>query len=1065
MTRAIAWFARNHVAANLFMAALLFGGAVTLPGIKQEIFPEINLDVVSIRVEYPGAAPEEVEEGICVRIEEQLQGLQGVKRVRSTASEGVGSVTVELLSGEDVRRRLDEIRNRVDGIDNFPLEARKPEVTQADVRFQVIDVAVSGDVDELTLKRLGERTRDEITALPGITDTELVAARPYEISIEVSEGALRRHGITFDEVVAAVQRSSLDLPGGSLKTEGGEILLRTVGQAYEGVDFERIVLLSRPDGTRLHVGDVASVVDGFEETDLRMRFDGRPAVMIQVFRVGRQSALEISQAVREYAARASAHLPEGVAITVAQDDARFLRGRLDTLLGNARSGFLLVILVLALFLRLRLALWVSLGVPISFMGALFLLPAVGISINLISLMAFIVVLGIVVDDAIIVGENVHTQQAADPSAPPLRGAVDGAVGVATPVIFGVLTTVAAFAPMFFVPGPMGRVATVIPAIVSLCLLFSLLESLFILPAHLGHGSRVDAPARSRVSATWRRFQEGIARRLGGFIERRYRPFLEACLANRYLTVATGLAVLMFTAGLLGGGWIQFVFQPDVEGDVTVGYVTMPQGTSSRATERAVAQVEAAAAAVSADLEARGEGPVFAHVTTTVGQQPYRVKQANSPAAMAAAKSIGGHLGEVQIEVVDAEERNVSVALLTQLWREKAGQIPGAEELSFTSTIMSAGAPVEIELSGPDLTRLRSAAEDVKEALAAYPGVIDLRDSFRGGQQQLELDILPSAEALGLSLHDLGNQVRQAFYGHEVQRVQRGRDDVRVMVRYPIEERRSLGDLENMRIRTADGEAVPFAAVAEASLQRGFSTISRVDRRRVISVTADIDPAVANANEILAQFRREELPQIAAIHSSVQVSFEGEQREQREFLSALGKGWLLALFAIYALLAIPLRSYLQPLIIMSAIPFGLVGAVWGHVLLGHDFSMFSLVGVVALSGVVVNDSLVLVDFVNRRRAEGARLHEALVDAGSARFRAILLTSLTTFAGLTPLLLETSAQAQMLIPMGISLAFGVIFATVITLLLVPSFYLVLEDLLGPRMDEGTAQPERLEQPAAV
>jgi multidrug efflux pump subunit AcrB len=936
----------------------------------------------------------------------------------------------------------------VDGIDNFPDEARKPEVTQADVRFQVIDVAVAGDVDELTLKRLGERTRDEITALPGITDTELVAARPYEISIEVSESALRRHGITFDEVVAAVQRSSLDLPGGSLKTEGGEILLRTVGQAYEGTDFERIVLMSRPDGTRLHVGDVATVVDGFEETDLQLHFDGRPAVLIQVFRVGQQSALEISRTVRDYAEKASQHLPDDVAITIAQDDARFLRGRLDTLLGNARSGFLLVILVLALFLRLRLALWVSLGVPISFMGALFLMPSLGISINLISLMAFIVVLGIVVDDAIIVGENVHTEQSSNPGESPLRGAVTGAAGVSTPVVFGVLTTVAAFAPMFFVPGPMGRVAAVIPAIVTLCLLFSLLESLFILPAHLGHGSTVDRPPRTRVSAGWRRFQEGIAKRLGHFIEHRYRPFLEACLENRYLTLASGLAVLMITAGLLAGGWIKFVFQPDVEGDVTVAYVTLPHGTSSHVTTRAVEQIEAAAHAVSAELEAEGSGPVFAHVSTTVGQQPYKIKQANSPMAMAAAMTLGGHLGEVQLEVVDADERDVTVAELTQRWREKVGQIPGAEELTFTSSIMSAGAPVEIELSGHDLERLRATADDVKEALAAYPGVIDLRDSFRGGQQQLELDILPSAEALGLSLHDLGTQVRQAFYGHEVQRVQRGRDDVRVMVRYPIDERRSLGDLENMRIRTSDGTAVPFSAVAEASLERGFSSISRVDRRRVVSVTADIDPAVANANEILAQFRRDELPQISAIHSSVNVSFEGEQREQREFLSALGKGWLLALFAIYALLAIPLRSYLQPLIIMTAIPFGLVGAAWGHVLLGHDFSMFSLVGFVALSGVVVNDSLVLVDFVNRRRGEGASLREALVDAGRARFRAILLTSLTTFAGLTPLLLETSAQAQMLIPMGISLAFGVLFATVITLLLVPSFYLVLEDLLTLR-----------------
>jgi len=1060
VNRVIAWFAENHVAANLFMALLLLGGAVSLPGIKQEIFPEINLDVITVTVDYPGAAPEEVEQGICVRVEETLQGIQGVKRLTSSASESRGIVSVELLAGEDVRRRMDEIRSRVDAIDSFPEQARRPEVRQADVRFPVLDVAVSGDVDELTLKRLGERTRDEIAALPGVTDTELVAARPYEISIEVSERALQRYGLTFDEVVAAVQRSSLDMPGGSLKTRGGEILLRTVGQAYRGSDFEGLVLMSRPDGTRLRVGDVATVIDGFEETDQQMIFDGRPAVLVEVFRIGNQNALEISRTVHEYAAEASARLPEGVAITVAQDDARFLRGRLETLLSNARSGFILVFAVLALFLRLRLALWVTLGIPTAFLGALFLMPTFDLSINLISLMGFIIVLGIVVDDAIVVGENVHTLQSSGRLSP-LRSAVDGTNGVATPVVFGVLTTIAAFAPMFFVPGPMGRVAAVVPAVVTLCLVFSLLESLFVLPSHLGHGTSVDAPPRRRITIAWRGVQDRIAARLDRFIVTRYRPALETCIENRYLTLSVGLATLMLTAGLLAGGWLRFVFQPDVEGDVTVAYVTMPQGTPAETTLAAVQHIEEAARAVQAEIDAEGRGhDVFAHVSASVGQQPYKTKQATTPAAMAAALATGGNLGEVQIEVVGAEQRDISVAELTNRWRERTGQIAGTEELTFSSSIMSAGPPIEIELAGPDLERLRASAADVKAALAAYPGVVDLRDSFRSGQQQIALDILPSAEALGLSLQDLGRQVRQAFYGHEVQRVQRGRDDLRVMVRYPREERRSLSDLENMRIRTGDGSAVPFAAVAHAALDRGFSTIRRVDRKRVVTVTAQIDPAVANANELLAQFKADDLPRIEAVHSGVKLSFEGEQREQREFLTALGKGWMLALFAIYALLAIPLRSYLQPLVIMSAIPFGLVGAVWGHLLLGHDFSMFSVVGLVALSGVVVNDSLVLIDSVNERRRDGARLREALMESGCSRFRAILLTSLTTFAGLTPLLAETSPQAQMLVPMAISLAFGVVFATGITLLLIPAGYVILEEWLlerrAARPSEGTGEP---------
>jgi multidrug efflux pump subunit AcrB len=1052
VSRIIEWFARNHVAANVLMALLVVGGLSTLPVIKREVFPEIQLPVVSVSVDYPGASPKQVEEGICVRIEEAVQGLQGLKSMGSTASEGHCSVSLELMAGEDVGRRMDQIESQVGSIDNFPEEARRPIIRQAEVRFAILDVAISGDVDEWTLKRLGERARDDIAGLPGITDVELVAARPYEISIEVSEDNLRRFGITFDEVAAAVRRSSLDLAGGSLNTQGGEILLRTIGQAYRGNEFEELVILSRPDGTRLKLGDVASVVDGFEEAEKQARFDGRPAVIVQVFRVGNQSALEISSQVREYIATQSKGLPQGVSFTVTQDDSRFLRERLDTLLRNAWSGFLLVLLVLALFLRLRLALWVSLGVPLSFLGALWMLPTMDVSINLISLMAFIVVLGIVVDDAIIVGENVHTQQREAGSA--MEGAIRGAIGVSTPVIFGVLTTIAAFAPMLFVPGPMGRIARVLPLVVCVCLTFSLIESLCVLPSHLAHGNGERTPTHW-LSIRWHRFQDGIARGLMRFIDDRYRPLLALALEWRYLTIAAGVAMMMATAGTLGGGWIRFVFQPDVEGDVMVAYVGMPLGTPDSITQAAVDQLADAARSVQADVrssddDARagdaGDAPhdVFAHVLTTVGQQPYRLKQATGPSAFAQAQSTGSHLGEVQIEVVGSDYRDVSVAELARRWRIAAGSIVGAEELSFTSTIMSAGAPLQIELAGGDLEQLRLASEWVKERIAVYPGVIDMSDSFRGGKQEIELEILPRAQALGLSLQDLGRQVRQAFYGQEVQRIQRGRDDVRVMVRYPASERESLADLQNMRIRSADGSAIPFGAVAKATIGEGFASIRRQDRRRIVSVTAEVDDSVGNANEIVADLKAETLSNFGSLFPAVAISFAGEQREQAEFLDSLARGWIIALLVIYALLAIPLRSYSQPLIIMFAIPFGLVGAVWGHLIMGHDFSMFSLVGLVALSGVVVNDSLVLIDCVNNRRRLGLTLRDALLQAGHLRFRAILLTSLTTFAGLTPLMLETSVQARMLIPMAISLAFGVIVATAITLILVPAAYLVLQDI---------------------
>jgi multidrug efflux pump subunit AcrB len=598
---------------------------------------------------------------------------------------------------------------------------------------------------------------------------------------------------------------------------------------------------------------------------------------------------------------------------------------------------------------------------------------------------------------------------------------------------------------------MGRIVRVIPAVVCACLALSLIESLFILPAHLGHGSGgVSATPRSRMSRSWRAFQDRIADGLARFIEERYRPFLDSALEWRYLTAAIGITTLVVTAGLLAGGWLRFVFQPDVEGDVMVAYVSMPPGTPAENTAEAVGQIEDAVAKLRAELDAERDverdGSVFSHVLASVGTQPYRIKQASGPAAFEAAGTKSGNLGEVQIEVVDNESRDITVAEMTRRWREATGQIPGADELTFSSSIMSAGSPMSIELRGEDLASLRTTAGELKQAIARYPGVIDISDSFRGGKQELELEILPEAEALGLSLSDLGRQVRQAFYGHEAQRVQRGRDDVRVMVRYPEEDRRSLGNLEQMRIRTRDGSAVPFSAVARARLAPGYSAVKRVDRQRVVTVTADVDEEVANANEINADLRANVLPGLIASHPDVSFDFSGEQREQGEFLGSLKRGWLVALLVIYALLAIPLRSYAQPLIIMAAIPFGLVGAVWGHVLLGHDFSMFSLIGIVALSGVVVNDSLVLVDYINTRRKAGDDLGTAIRNAGAARFRAIMLTSLTTFAGLTPLMAETSVQAQMLIPMAISLAFGVIFATMITLVLVPATYLIMEDLVA-------------------
>ncbi len=1038
----IAFFARNGVAANLMMLIIVVWGAVTIPGIKKEIFPEYSVDVITVSVEYRGAAPEEVEEGICVRVEEAIQGLDGIKKLSSRASEGMGTVTVEVMPGHNTRNLLDDVKSRVDAIDTFPEEAEKPVVQEVTNRFQVINVSISGETHELTLKKLGERVRDDLTALRGISQAELKNARPYEISIEISEDALRRHGITFDDVAQAVRRSSLDLPGGSVKTSTGEILLRTKGQAYRGAEFENLPVMTRPDGTKLLLKDVALVDDGFEDTDQWSRLDGKPTVMVQVFRVGDQSALDVSAITHEYVQEAQKRMPAGITLTTWQDNAEYLRGRMDLLLRNAVSGLVLVFLVLALFLRLRLAFWVSIGIPISFLGAIAMMPVFDISVNMISLFSFVLVLGIVVDDAIVVAENIFSKQREMKDG--LRASITGAQQVSVPVIFGVLTTVAAFAPMAFVPGYNGKIWRVIPLIIIPTLLFSLLESQLVLPSHLSHRRGESKPKRKNLLIRiWNGFFQFFDDSLKWFVYHVYRPCLELALAWRYLTVAVAVAILFLTVGLVGGGIVKFVFFPQVEADYLVADVVMPQETPAEVTAEAVAKLESSALRLQAELEGQGGGRIFRHVLTSVGEQPFRTVQSRNNGNLTS-NFVGAHIGEVNIELVPSESRTMSSTEIANRWREMTEPIHDAVELTYTADLMGGTKEIDIQFAGRDMEKLREVSEKVKAKLSEYPGVFDVTDSFRGGKPEVKLAITSKAEALGLSLEDLARQVRQGFYGEEAQRIQRGRDDVRVMVRYPDQDRRSLGDLERMRVRTPDGHAIPFSNVATAELGRGFATITRVDRRRTINITADVDDQTANTNEITADLETGFLTELLADYPGVTYSFEGQQRDQQESLDGLFRGFIVALFAIYALMAIPFKSYIQPLIVMTAIPFGIVGAIWGHAIFGMPLSLLSLCGLVALTGIVVNDSLVLVSHVNASREAGIPLVEAVHETGIVRFRPILLTSLTTAAGITPLMLERSVQAQFLIPMAVALAFGVLFSTLITLVLVPAGYLILEDM---------------------
>ena len=1092
MPRLIAWFATNHIAANLLLILIVLAGLSAVLTMPQKSFPDIDVPIISVSIPYLGAAPEEVEQGVCIRVEEELDGVEGVKEIRSVANESLCSVTVELFEDADESRALDDVKNRIDALDTLPEETEQPIINLATSIRPVIDLAITGPDDERTLKVLGQRVRDEIAALPGITQVSLVNTRPYEISIEVSESDLQRFGLTFSQVAEAVRARAIDLPGGAIKTEGGEILLRTKGQVYWGEEYERLVLLSRPDGSLVYLSDVARVVDGFEDTDQSLRFDGQPAAIIRVSRIGSEDILAITGAVMAYLDTSAQALPEGVKLTVWNDNSRLLEDRLATLLDSARQGFLMVLLLLALFLRPVLAFWVSVGVPVAFMGALYLTNYVGLSIDGISLFGFILVLGIMVDDAIVVGESVHSRQRE--GGTPLIGSIEGTQRITIPVIFGVLTTICTFLPMLQGVGSSGQIGAVIATVVICCLIFSLIESQLILPAHLGNKQTktakgevylllvplmvivllqfswstssfvglaiglmtgvyaldrlglTDDPAKRLIAA-----QSRFSARVEALIDGPFRRIVQRATQARYTTLAMAFAFFLSGVAVFGSGRLPFSFFPPLAADQVIAQLTMPLGTSSEITEQAVRHLERTGEAIRDELnEQYGAAPPVTHILASVGGSQ---GGGLGPPGSGGGGASGGHMGEVTLQLTPSQSRTISTKEVAALWRERSGSIAGAVELKFNSSLFSVGNAIDIQLAGNDVDELREVAAGLRAELARYPGVIDITDSFRSGKQELKLKVTPEGEALGLSLGALAQQVRQAFYGEEAQRIQRGRDDVRVMVRYTEAERESLASLDDMRVRTREGSEVPFRTVANASLGQGYSSIKRADRKRVVNVTADVDRTQITADEVVGDLARSYFPVIRAEHPRVSLSLEGEQRQSGEYLVSLVFPFLIALFAIYALLAIPLRSYVKPFIIMSVIPFAFIGAIWGHQImkmagLVSGLAMMSILGMIAAAGVVVNSSLILVYAINQRRDAGSMMADAVVDAATSRCRPIVLTSMTTFVGLMPLMFNTSVQAQFLVPMAVSLSFGVLFATVITLLVVPSIYLLFEDLFALR-----------------
>jgi len=1048
------WSVEHRVSVNLIMVFIIVAGLYTVLNMKREMFPQFSLDMIDISVPYPGASPEEVEEGICIKIEEQLKSLEGVKTMYATAIEGYGSVTLELEAGTDISEKLDEIRTEIDLIDSFPEEAEDSIVTEIKSNDPAIYLSVYGDVDERLLRKTAEEIRDDLVEADEISLASLIGVREYEISIEVSEKSLRRFNLSFDQVANAVKTGSLDLPGGKIKTKGGEFLVRAKGKLYTGEEFEQIPVVTKQDGTTIRLKDVATVIDGFEDKDVKARFNGKPAALIVVRRTDSQDNIAISNTVKTYIETHKDQMPQGITLGYWFDFAELIQDRIDLLLKNGAQGILLVFIVLALFLNLGLAFWVAIGIPISFMGAFLVLELFGASINMLSMFGFIMTLGILVDDAIIVGENVYTHYESGKSAK--QAVIDGVGQVGGPVLMAVTTTIVAFTPLMHITGIIGKFIAIMPQAVICILAFSLVEAFIILPAHLDSAltpATKNKPKIYRVLFFWLEWlkkdicdvhywlRNRIERMLKLAIRSIYVPVLKYCIKNRYFTLALGVGILIMSVGLLAGGHVPFLLFGKTDSNWMISEIIYPLGTPFEATEKTIKQIEDGAFRLNEHFRDRviDEQDLIVNNFSQVGVIPRR--DWKPPV-------FGGHCGEAWIEIVPASMRpDIPAPEITAKWRELTGDILGAEQLTFTIIQGGPGGnPIEIQLVGKDLDQLARAADELKDEIARYPGTFDITDNFRPGKMEKRILIKKGAKSLGITMADIATQIRQAYYGDEVLKIQRGKDDIKVMVRYSQAERETESSIDELRIRTRDGRQIPLNQVADIEMARGYSAIQRVDRKRIITVISDIDENTANAQEIVSNLKENYLKELTIRFPGVTYDLEGQAKRTKDLKDSLITGFGMCAMIIFLLLASQFRSYIQPIIIMTAIPFGLIGAIVGHYITDLELTMFSIFGIVALSGIVVNDSLILIDFINTKVRAGMQVFDAVLEAGNNRFRPVLLTSVTTVAGLFPLLLETSFQAQFLIPMAVSISFGLMAATVLTLVFVPALYVVLTDVKG-------------------
>ena len=1012
----LAWMIYNRVTPNLLMIALIMGGFFVSGQIKKEVFPEFELDRVTVSVAYPGASPEEVEQGIVLVVEEAVRGLEGIKELTSRASEGSGSVSIELLADINQQKVYQDIKQEVDRIRSFPDDAEEPQVSLVARRREVLNIQLYGNTTEAALRETAEQVRDRLLQDPEITQIDLSGARDLEIHVNVPQEKLRAYKLTLDDIARTIDAASTDIPGGAVETDGGDILLRVTDRRDWANEFARIPIISASDGTVVRLEDIATVREAFEDSNRFATYNGQRSIGLDVYRVGDQTPVGVSRAVRNAMTEIEADITEGIDWAINRDRSEIYEQRLNLLLKNAGIGLCLVLLLLGLFLEFKLAFWVTMGIPISFLGGLLFLPALGVSINIVSMFAFIVALGIVVDDAIVAGENIYEYRQRGHGM--IKAAILGARTVAIPITFAILTNIVAFMPLYFVPGVMGKIWKAIPVVVITVFAISLVEALFILPAHLAHTRSTPA---SKLTARLHGWQQNFSAKVSHFIDSRYRPLLKLSIRWRGLTVAIGMAVLMIILSYVMSGRIGMILMPRVESDRAVVTAVLPAGSPLSAAEMVQKQlvigIERVAAENGGDKLLQG---VYAEVNESeVGVTAY---------------------------LTPPNVRPLNTGTVTKLWREEVGQIIGLESLRYESDRggPGGGAALTVELSHRDTDVLDRASATLAERLAEFSNVKDVDDGFTPGKEQLDFRITPRGESLGLTSRDIARQVRNAFSGTTALRQQRGRNEVTVRVRLPESERSSEFNIENLMLKTPAGTFVPLFEVAEVTRGRAYTTINRREARRTVSVSAGVEP-ISETGQILATLNSQILPELAQDFPGLTYGYQGRQARMKESTGGLANGFIMAMIAIYFLLAIPFRSYSQPMVVMLAIPFGVVGAVLGHLIMGYSLSLMSMMGIVALSGVVVNDSLVLIDYANRQRLEGASAFTAVCDAGARRFRPIILTTLTTFGGLAPMIFETSRQARFLIPMALSLGFGILFATVITLLLVPSLYLLVDDVL--------------------